>query len=191
MPGQNITDAFVRNAKPPRKDDKRQDVYIDTLERGLALVLVVSYGGTKSFRVLTYRNGKPHSVKLPGGTYPMMTVKQARAKAREYWADPQRFEAQAEVGTFGEIAENWIKRHVTANKLRSQREIERMLKKYVYPEWKDRKFLEIRRRESTSYLMTSPTNTHPRPTVCWPLSAESWLGIRAGTKTTQRRLCAA
>src|ERR1700733_8801119 len=118
MPAKRITDAFVRNVQPPKpsKGHARQVAYIDTIERALALVLVVSYGGSKTFRVLTYRNGKPRSTKL--GAYPAMTVKQARAEARQYWEHPQRFEAQAAVGSFKEVAENWIKRHVQENKLR-------------------------------------------------------------------------
>jgi integrase len=151
MPSKALTDAFVRNVKLPRKDDRQKQVtYIHTLERGLALVLVVSYGGSKTWRVLTYRNGKALSRKL--GTYPAITVKEARAKAREYWENPQRFEAQAEIGSFMEIAAGWIKRHVEANKLRSQPEIERILSAYVYPKWKDRPFLDIRRREVNDLL---------------------------------------
>jgi integrase len=152
MASKHISDAFVRTVKPPRPDkgDKRQVTYIDTIERGLALVLVVSYGGTKAFRVLTYRNGRPHSVKL--GTYPAMTVKEARAKARTYWENPKQFEEQAAVGTFKEIAENWFKRHVEANKLRSAGELRRHLVKYIYPKWAGTKFIEIRRREVNELL---------------------------------------
>ena len=49
MPAKRLTDAFVRTVKPPREGEDRQVRYIDTLERGLALVLMVSYGGTKAF----------------------------------------------------------------------------------------------------------------------------------------------
>jgi integrase len=151
MPSQSITDAFVRNVKLPRRDaEQKQIAYIDTLERGLALVLIVSYGGSKTFRVVTYRNGKPQSRKL--GSYPAVSVKDARAKAREYWQNPQKFEAQAEVGTFKSVAAEWVKRHVEAKKLRSRGEIERLLERYVYPRWKDRPFLEIRRREVNELL---------------------------------------
>ena len=66
MPAKNITDAFVRGVKLPGKyDQQKQVAYIDTMERGLALVLVVSYGGSKRFRVLTYTNGKPQSRFIP------------------------------------------------------------------------------------------------------------------------------
>jgi Arm DNA-binding domain len=81
MPAKTITDAFVRNVKAPDQISQRQVTYIDTLERGLALVLVVSYSGTKTFRALTYRNGKARTRKL--GSYPAISVKQARAQARQ------------------------------------------------------------------------------------------------------------
>ena len=156
MPAKTITDAFVRTVKLPNKFAKdgskpqRQIAYIDTLERGLALVLVVSYGGSKTFRAMTYTNGKAQTYKL--GTYPQMTVKEARAKAREYWTNPERFEAKAESGTFKEVSDNWIKRHVEHNGLISRPEIERNLKKYVLPKWKDRKFIEIRRKDVNTLL---------------------------------------
>jgi len=151
MPAKRITDAFVRTVKLPRKDDKPNQVaYIHTLERSLALVLVVSYGGSKTFRVLTYRNGKPRSKKL--GTYPQMKLKEARAKARAYWENPQKFEAEAQTGSFKDIAEKWIRRHVEANKLISQGGIERLLMKYVYPSWGGSPFLEIRRSEVNDLL---------------------------------------
>jgi integrase len=139
-------------AKPIKADfaDWTQVTYVDTRERGLAVTLVVSYGGTKAFRVMTYRNGKPHSVKL--GTYPQMSVKDAWAKAREYFANPQQFAAKAGTGTFKDVAEQWIRRHVDENKLRSKDEIERCLKVYVYPKWGSRKFLEIRRPEVNELL---------------------------------------
>jgi integrase len=151
MPAKSITDAFVRNVPLPRPDKgERQIAYIDTMERGLALILVVGYGGSKTFRVMTYRNGKPHTKKL--GTYPAMTVKAAREQARVYFENPQKFDAQASVGSFKEVADNWFKRHVEANGLLSKNEIERQLKKYIYPKWKDRPFLEIRRRDVNDLL---------------------------------------
>jgi integrase len=151
MPAKSITDAFVRNAPLPKPEKgERQIAYIDTMERGLALVLVVGYGGSKTFRVMTYRNGKPRTKKL--GTYPATTVKAAREQARAYFENPQKFDAEASVGSFKEVADNWFKRHVETNGLRSQAEIERQLNKYVHPKWKDRTFLEIRRRDVNELL---------------------------------------
>jgi integrase len=151
LPAKRLSDAFVRNLKPPSLEKgQRQTVFIDTIQRGLALLLVASYGGSKTFRVMTYRNGKPHTVKL--GTYPRLTVKAAREKARTYFENPEKYNAQSQVGSFKDVAENWFKRHVEVNQFRSQAEIRRQLEKYVYPKWKDRKFLEIRRREVNDLL---------------------------------------
>jgi integrase len=150
MPAKAITDAFLRNVKSPDRYSKRQITYIDTLERGLALLLVVSYGGTKTFRALTYVNGKARTRKL--GTYPTLSVKEARALAREYWQNPPKFESKAAVGTFKEVTENWIKRYVDLHRLRSKPEIQRILAKHLYPEWANRPFLEIRRGEVNKLL---------------------------------------
>jgi integrase len=151
MPSKAITDAFVRKVKLPRPDDKPNQVsYIHTLERGLALVLVVSYGGTKTFRCMTYVNGKAQSRKL--GTYPRMGVKEARAKAREYWLNPQKFEEQAEAGTVKDVCMAWVKRYVDENGLISKPEIERCLRVYVYSRVGDMKFLEFRRKEVNALL---------------------------------------
>jgi hypothetical protein len=50
----SMTDAFVRTVKLPNKTDKpNQVVYLDRMERGLSLALVVSYGGSRTFRAAT------------------------------------------------------------------------------------------------------------------------------------------
>ena len=55
--------------------------------------LVLGAGGTKAFRVMTYVRGKAQSTKI--GTYPNMSVKAARDKARELHKDPDRFKERA------------------------------------------------------------------------------------------------
>ena len=149
MPARRLTTAFVRDVAPPNplKGQQRQVTYIDTIDRGLALVLVVSYGGTKTFRVMTYVAGKAHTLKL--GTYRRMTLDEAKAKARAHFANPRK---PAELGSFKEVAENWLKRHVEKNRLRTQAEIRRHLTTYVYPKWQDHKFLDIRRRQVIELL---------------------------------------
>ena len=73
---------------------------------------------------------------------PSSASKQARQKAIDF--DVQDYLAQGKVGSFKQVAEAWLKRHVRG-RLRSAREIERHLQKYVYPHWADRPFTEIRR----------------------------------------------
>ena len=120
MPSIRFTDQWVRNVKPPRIGDKpKQTSYFHTLDRGLALVLVVSYGGSKTWRVLTYdTNGKAKSEKI--GKFPAMTLKIARNTAREYFDNPEKFKARTETGSFKQIAEQWIRRHVDESGLRSK-----------------------------------------------------------------------
>ena len=86
-----------------------------------------------------------------------MTIDQARAKARNALARVRAglpaFEAPAaKPDSFQEVAENWLARHVVKNELRSKREIIRLLGSHVYPAWKDRDFLSIRRSDVTTLL---------------------------------------
>jgi integrase len=173
MPSQKLTDAFVRNltfakalsdvrkaakAKGKSPPAPTQVTYLDTRDRGLAVALVVG-ASSKTFRALTYHNGKPYSIKL--GRYPQLGVASAWDKAREHFRDPKAFAAKAEIGTFKQVAMEWIKRHVDENKLRSKREIERCLAVYVYPQWGEEKFLEIRRPQ-VNELLDSIVDHHGR-----------------------------
>jgi integrase len=148
----HFTDVAIRKLKLPRKDDKRNQIsYFDTLQTGLALVLVVSYGGTKSWRVITYdQHSKAQATKI--GVYPRLSLRDARQRARDLFDNPEKFRAEVEVGSFGQVADNWIERHVAKNRLRSQREIERILNVYVLPRWVKRPFLELRRMDVNKLL---------------------------------------
>jgi integrase len=155
MPKRNLTEESVKRLRPPQQG--KQADYFDGVQPGL--VLRVNYGGAKVWRALHYLkriapDGKritiPTTFKL--GRYPTLSVKQAREKARQFLADPSKGYALAEVGSFGEIAEQWLNRYVEPNKLRTAPERKRILTQYIYPEWRDRKFLEIRRREVNNLL---------------------------------------
>jgi integrase len=50
------------------------------------------------------------------------------------------------------VADNWLKRHVKAKKLRSLYEIERVLNKYVLPVWGKRSFIDIKRSDIAGLL---------------------------------------
>src|SRR5215831_6844953 len=54
--------------------------------------------------------------------------------------------------SFEAIAENWIKRHVVANGLRSRPQIERLLRNLVYPHWAERDFAGLRRSDVAALL---------------------------------------
>jgi len=101
----------------------------------------VSYSGTKSWRLITYKNGKPRIETI--GRYPTLDVKSALKKAKSF--NTETASARAEAGLFPAVAEDWIELYVNSKGLRSKREIVRQLKTYVYPAWARKKFWDIRR----------------------------------------------
>lgn len=145
MPRKRLTEAAVEKLKPT------PDKQIDYFDAGMpGLMLRVSYGGTKTWRALYYVNRKPKTHKL--GRYPVLNLKQARDAARAFLADPQTAKRRSGTGTFKSVAEKFLELHVTHNRLRSKREIERCLTKYIYPAWEDRPFIELRRGDVADLL---------------------------------------
>jgi integrase len=165
-----FTEAMIAKLKAPREGKDRNGNpcgvtdYYDSLLPGL--ILRVNYGGSKIWRVRYYvkieKNGKSRTEqrlrKL--GRYPILKLQEARDKARPYLVDAHKAireeDAAKEAGTFKEVAENFIKRHVNATKdrpeLRSKPEIVRCLDKYIYPRWQTRLFTELRRSDVTTLL---------------------------------------
>jgi integrase len=154
MPKRRLTEQGVAKLNPPAGG---QIDYYDAVMPGL--VLRVNYGGAKAWRALYYvskngKNGKrittPTTYKL--GRYPHLRLKEARERARQFLADPQKALTQVETGSFQDVAENFIKRHVEHEKLRTQDEIERVLRRYVYPQWGHRPFRDIKRSDMAQLL---------------------------------------
>jgi integrase len=123
------------------------------------LLLRVNAGGSKAWLALYYRkstdaNGKRVSIATTHrlGRYPILKVKEAREAARKFLADPQKGLAQADDDSFEAVAQNFIKRHVDHNGLRSKREIVRCLDRYILPRWGQRKFTEITRKDVNDLL---------------------------------------
>jgi integrase len=147
----NFTELGVKKLRLPPKG--QQVDYFERLERGRNLVLRLSYGGARSWRVGYYIAGKAQAFTLgrwlPEGKG--MSVATARAKARSF--DPKAATLAAEAGTFQKVAEDWITDYVERNRLRSQDEIKRILKVYVYPKWATRKLYEIKRFDVKELLM--------------------------------------
>jgi integrase len=155
MPKLRLTDNVVQRIKPPASGT--QTDYRDTVMPGL--ILRVNYGGAKVWRALHYlkridTDGKhitiPTTFKL--GKYPVLSLKDARKQAQQFLVDPDKAMTKADAGSFRDVAQNFIKRHVDANKLRSKGDIVRCLEKYVYPHWGNRPFREIRRGDVANLL---------------------------------------
>jgi integrase len=160
MPSKRLTEEGVAKLKPPpmRHDAKgRPFGTVDYFDAHTGLVLRVNYGGRKTWRALYYikginkKTGKPRTEPRtrPLGRYPKMSVKEARLAAKKF--DPQSLD-RAEAGTFTQVAEDWVRKHVDENGLRSKKEIVRQLTRYVYPEWGHRLINDIRRKDVISLL---------------------------------------
>jgi integrase len=54
--------------------------------------------------------------------------------------------------TFEDVAENWLKRHVAAKRLRTAGDIERRLRKHVFPFWGKRAFTSLKRSDIAGLL---------------------------------------
>jgi integrase len=143
-----------------QKSTGTEYVVWDTAIRGYGLRVHPS--GRKTF-FLKYRvkDGHRTQIKLNIGALGEVTPDGAR-KIAENWrdeiaagGDPRarlRMTAERNEDSFKTVAENFIKRYVEKRGLRSQPEIERQLKVYVYPRWEDRAFLSITRRDVAELL---------------------------------------
>jgi hypothetical protein len=74
-----------------------------------------------------------------------LTLEEARDKAREAIrrikeGKPAFEPPKPKPDSFETVAEEWVRRHVAKKKLRSQSDIERLLRKLVFPLWSKREF---------------------------------------------------
>ena len=154
IPKKGLTEDNVAEIEPPT--DRQFENYYDTLP---GFFLRVNSGGRKSFCALYYRKAVdkdgnritvPTTHKL--GLYPHLKVKEAREAARKFLANPQKALQGETGGTFKEVAEEFIKRHVEQKQLRSQADIERLLNKQVYPVWQHHAFRELKRSDVRKLL---------------------------------------
>jgi integrase len=86
-----------------------------------------------------------------------VTIDAAREKARAILARvrkglPAEEEPRKKQVSFEDVAEQWRERHVLKNGLRSEPEITRLLRTHVYPAWKGRSFVSIRRSDVAALL---------------------------------------
>ena len=131
MPRHKLTDAFLRNLKPPAE---AQIEYWDTLTPGFGVR--ASYGGRRAFQVLTRIGGKLHRFTL--GSYPKLSLSDARDQAEKIIKDAakgiapkereaeERRKAQADRrNTFRSVAEEFMADH--AKDLRTKTEMQRII----------------------------------------------------------------
>jgi Arm DNA-binding domain/Phage integrase central domain len=113
----------------------------------------ITPNGARSFATVT-RSPDGKQVWTTLGPTDRMTIATAREMARvaitRVRAGLPAVEVKGE--TFGDVAANWIKRHVERNGLRSQAEIVRLLERHILPAWRNREFVSIRRSDIAALM---------------------------------------
>jgi integrase len=146
-----LTDRMV--AALPRKrrryvvtDPEQRGMYVRVPSQGPCVFAAVArspYGGKQRWATL--------------GTADVLKIEQARDKARAAIRRikeglPAFEPPPVKPDSLRAVAENWLKRHVAAKKLRSRPSIERLLRKLVYPHWAGRDFDSLRRSDIAALL---------------------------------------
>ena len=152
-----LTDRQVKALAPKPKRYSLPDPELN------GLYVRVTPNGTKTFVAVTrdpYGTQVWHTI---GGT-DLLTIHDAREEARAIIkrikrGDPAKQAPPAQPDSFKSVAENWLRRHVDENELRTKPEIKRILDKYLFPKWAERPFREIRR-DDASALMDKVSDDH-------------------------------
>jgi integrase len=117
----------------------------------------VSPTGMKSYAVVRRDPGTGKQIWAVIGAADALKIDDARARARvalQRIMDglPATAPKAEPPETFRQVSENWIRRYVEAKGLRSKGEIERALKKYVFPTWADRGFVTLQKGDVATLL---------------------------------------
>lgn len=158
MPRHKLSDALLRGSK--LGSGGGQVDYWDTLTPGFGVR--VSYGGRKSFIVMTRVEGKLRRFTLKPA-YPALSLAEARAQAAKIIKDAQRgldpsaIEAEERRKaiaqrrhTFGAVAADFMQDH--AKNLRTRGEMQRKINVELVPHWGDRPMGSITRAEVKALL---------------------------------------
>jgi integrase len=156
----SLSDAGVRALKP------RAARYAHPDPELAGHYVRVQPSGAKSFVAVTRDPTNGKQVWATIGPADLMTVEEAREKARDaikrVQAGQPAFETPVKAELFADVAEQWLKRHVAAKGLRSAPDLARLLKTHVYPRWANRPFLDIRRSDIAALLDEIEDNHGPR-----------------------------
>jgi integrase len=151
MSRRTLTDKGISKLKPHNERYTHPDPELK------GMVVRVQPSGQKSFWTIARNPATRKQVWTLVGPADTMRIDEARAKARSILGRvraglPAIEAAPPAPDSFKAVAENWLRRHVEANGLRSKAEWSRLLKEHVYPRWADRDFLGIGRGDVTALL---------------------------------------
>lgn len=151
MPRLKLTARNVKSIKPP--GNRRAD-YWDTDPKGFGLR--VSESGRKTWMVMYRVDGVQRRLTL--GTYPALSLAEARQKAKDAMQDVSKGidpsavkQAGRKAETFKELAAAYLERHAKRNK-RSWKKDERAIECDLNPAFGDRKAVSIQRQDVVRVL---------------------------------------
>ena len=145
MGRKTLTDAAIKALKPKPERYSIPDPLLPNH------YLRVTPNGAKTFAVKT-RDPRGKQVLATIGPASLLTVEQAREKAREAISAIKTGQDHSSPQSFQAVSEQWLKRHVDAKGLRSADETRRYLNKYILPAWGGRDFTSIRRGDVAALL---------------------------------------
>jgi len=159
MPCANLTCKLVDNVALPI--GRKSLDYFD--QRMLGLVLRVSARGTKSWNAVYRHQGRARRLTI--GRYPIITLDDARARAREALCAVSRgidsCGVHADKLAFAELASLFVEGHV--RKLRRARQVERLIQREVVVAWKT-----VRRIPSPAAMLRSSSRMSRNARLCSP-----------------------
>lgn len=152
----SLLKGFAKTVETIKPDPKKRLTVFDPDTRGFCVR--VSSKGKRTFTVVA-RNPTGKQVWAAVAEYGELSLEEARARAREGVLRIKkglppfpRVEPEPEPETFGAVADDFLKRYVKKQNLRSAPEIERIIKVYLKPQWSKRTFIEIGRRDIARLL---------------------------------------
>jgi integrase len=154
MPTVNLTDTFIKGCKCPA--GRKLTEFRDSDTHGLELR--VSAKGTKAWRLHYTRRADSKRRVIGLGSYPELSLKEARAKAKGMQGEIENAETRADPAakaqalrvaeTFAEVAADWFERHGKQNKgERTLRDDRSMLDRHILPMIGGTKAVEITKRD--------------------------------------------
>ena len=160
-----LTDKVL--SKKPPSSDIRQVEFWDTMLPGFGVR--IGHGGRRAFMMMTRVDGRQRRYTV--GTYPAMSLADAREQARKIMRDaakgidPKERDARARQEaerarrrTFGAVAEEFMEDH--AKHLRTRDELQRMLNRNLLPTWASMPISHITRSDVRE-LIREKTHTSP------------------------------
>ncbi len=121
------------------------------------------------------------------GTTAELTIEQARDRAREAMrrikqGKPAFEPPKPKPESVESVASNWLQRHVAKSQLRTEKEMRRIIEKYILPFWRDKNFVEIKRSDVAMLLDEIEDENGPRmadATLTVLRSIASWMQQRS------------